>query len=121
MGNSKVERRLTMNKQKTQQHTQNAAQQQEPLQFARPNIVKQLDNDIKIGNVTNLIELLNNSREHLLAKTEDSSMIDSELNEYQEWFADLDTIRAVVDFLTDLNRFCPENLKPERRLASWQK
>lgn len=49
MGNSKVERRLTMNNsQKTQQHTQNAAQQQEPLQFARPNIVKQLDNDIKI-------------------------------------------------------------------------
>nr|DAO38107.1 MAG TPA: hypothetical protein [Caudoviricetes sp.] len=48
MGNSNVERRLTMNTQKTQQHTQNAAQQQEPLQFARPNIVKQLDNDIKI-------------------------------------------------------------------------
>ena len=109
------------NSQKTQQHTQNAAQQQEPLQFARPNIVKLLDIAIKIGIVTNLIDLLNDCREHLLAKTEDSSMIDCELNEYQEWFADLDTIRADVDFLTDLNRFCPENLKPERRLASWQK
>lgn len=109
------------NSQKTQQHTQNAAQQQEPLQFARPNIVKLLDIAIKIGIVTNLIDLLNDCREHLLAKTEDSSMIDCELNEYQEWFADLDTIRAVVDFLTDLNMFCPENLKPERRLASWQK
>lgn len=92
-----------------------APQQQELFDYARPAIVRQLDNDIRTGQITYLIDLLTNSREHLLAKTQDSSMIDCELPEYQHWFADLDTIRAVVDFLKDLNRHCPDNLKPERR------
>lgn len=93
----------------------------EHFDFARPAIVRQLDHDIQSGQITYLIDLLTNSREHLLAKTADSSMIDCELQEYQEWFADLDTIRAVVDFLNDLNRHCPDNLKPERRYQIWQK
>lgn len=92
----------------------------EHFSFARPAIVRQLDHDIQSGQITYLIDLLTNSREHLLAKTNDGSMVDCELQEYQEWFADLDTIRAVVDFLSDLNRHCPDNLKPERRFASWQ-
>ncbi len=101
----------------------NAPQPQQPerFEFARPAIVRQLDHDIQGGQITYLIDLLTNSREHLLAKTQDSSMIDCELREYQEWFADLDTIRAVIDFLSDLNRHCPDNLKPERRYTPWQK
>jgi hypothetical protein len=93
----------------------------EHFEFARPAIVRQLDHDIQSGQITYLIDLLTNSREHLLAKTADGSMIDCELNEYQEWFADLDTIRAVIAFLSDLNRHCPDNLKPERRYQTWQK
>lgn len=92
-----------------------APQQQERFDFATPSIVRQLDHDIKSGQLTYLIDLLANSREHLLAKTQDSSMIDCDLPEYQHWFADLDTIRAVTDFLKDLNRHCPDHLKPERR------
>ena len=93
----------------------------ERFDFARPAIVRQLDHDIQSGQITYLIDLLTNSREHLLAKTADGSMIDCELQEYQEWFADLDTIRAVIAFLSDLNRHCPDNLKPERRYQPCQK
>lgn len=99
----------------------NAPQQPEHFDFARPAIVRQLDHDIQHGQITYLIDLLTNSREHLLAKTADSSMIDCGLKEYQDWFADLDTIRAVIDFLSDLNRHCPDNLKPERRYQIWEK
>lgn len=99
----------------------NQQQQQQPerCRFATPAIVRQLDKQIERGDVANLIDLLTNSREHLLAKTQDSSMIDCELQEYKEYFADLDTIRAVITFLRDLNRNCPEHLKPERRLQ-WE-
>lgn len=99
----------------------NNQQQQQPerCRFATAAIVRQLDKQIECGDVANLIDLLMNSREHLLAKTQDSSMIDCELQEYKEYFADLDTIRAVIAFLRDLNRNCPEHLKPERRLQ-WE-
>lgn len=99
----------------------NQQQQQQPerCRFATAAIVRQLDKQIERGDVANLIDLLMNSREHLLAKTQDSSMIDCELKEYKEYFADLDTIRAVLAFLRDLNRNCPEHLKPERRLQ-WE-
>lgn len=99
----------------------NNQQQQQPerCRFATAAIVRQLDKQIERGDVANLIDLLMNSREHLLAKTQDSSMIDCELKEYKEYFADLDTIRAVIAFLRDLNRNCPEHLKPERRLQ-WE-
>ena len=99
----------------------NNQQQQQPerCRFATAAIVRQLDRQIERGDVANLIDLLMNSREHLLAKTQDSSMIDCELKEYKEYFADLDTIRAVIAFLRDLNRNCPEHLKPERRLQ-WE-
>lgn len=99
----------------------NNQQQQQPerCRFATAAIVRQLDRQIERGDVANLIDLLMNSREHLLAKTQDSSMIDCELQEYKEYFADLDTIRAVIAFLHDLNRNCPEHLKPERRLQ-WE-
>lgn len=99
----------------------NNQQQQQPerCRFATAAIVRQLDRQIERGDVANLIDLLMNSREHLLAKTQDSSMIDCELQEYKEYFADLDTIRAVIAFLRDLNRNCPEQLKPERRLQ-WE-
>lgn len=99
----------------------NQQQQQQPerCRFATDNIVRKLDKQIEQGDVAYLIDLLLNSREHLLAKTQDSSMIDCELKEYKEYFADLDTIRAVIAFLRDLNRNCPEHLKPERRLQ-WE-
>lgn len=99
----------------------NNQQQQQPerCRFATAAIVRQLDRQIERGDVANLIDLLMNSRVHLLAKTQDSSMIDCELQEYKEYFADLDTIRAVIAFLRDLNRNCPEHLKPERRLQ-WE-
>lgn len=99
----------------------NNQQQRQPerCRFATAAIVRQLDKQIERGDVANLIDLLMNSREHLLAKTQDSSMIDCELQEYKEYFADLDTIRAVIAFLRDLNRNCPEHLKPERRLQ-WE-
>ena len=99
----------------------NNQQQQQPerCRFATAAIVRQLDRQIERGDVANLIDLLMNSREHLLAKTQDSSMIDCELKEYKEYFADLDTIRALIAFLRDLNRNCPEHLKPERRLQ-WE-
>lgn len=99
----------------------NQQQQQQPerCRFATAAIVRQLDKQIERGDVANLIDLLMNSREHLLAKTQDSSMIDCELKEYKEYFADLDTIRALIAFLRDLNRNCPEHLKPERRLQ-WE-
>lgn len=99
----------------------NNQQQQQPerCRFATAAIVRQLDKQIERGDVANLIDLLMNSREHLLAKTQDSSMIDCELKEYKEYFADLDTIRALIAFLRDLNRNCPEHLKPERRLQ-WE-
>lgn len=96
-------------------HELAAPQQEERFDYARPDIVRQLDSDIRLGTVTCLIDLLTNCRAHLLARTQDGSMIDCELQEYKEWFADLDTIRAVVDFLKDLNLHCPEHLKPERR------
>lgn len=98
---------------------QQQQQQPERCRFATAAIVRQLDKQIERGDVANLIDLLMNSREHLLAKTQDSSMIDCELQEYKEYFADLDTIRAVIAFLRDLNRNCPEHLKPERRLQ-WE-
>jgi hypothetical protein len=97
----------------------NNQQQPERCRFATDNIVRKLDKQIEQGDVAYLIDLLTNSREHLLSKTQDSSMIDCELQEYKEYFADLDTIRAVIAFLRDLNRNCPEHLKPERRLQ-WE-
>ena len=98
---------------------QQQQQQPERCRFATAAIVRQLDRQIERGDVANLIDLLMNSREHLLAKTQDSSMIDCELQEYKEYFADLDTIRAVIAVLRDLNRNGPEHLKPERRLQ-WE-
>lgn len=112
---------MNSNNNNPKQHPNTAQQQPEHFDFARPAIVRQLDHDIQNGQITYLIDLLTNSREHLLAKTADGSMIDSELKEYQEWFADLDTIRAVIDFLSDLNRHCPDNLKSERRYQIWEK
>lgn len=49
----------------------NQQQQQQPerCRFATDNIVRKLDKQIERGDVAYLIDLLTNSREHLLAKT----------------------------------------------------
>lgn len=104
-----------------QQHEQQPKKEAEELKFATRAIVRELDRAIGGGEVTNMIDLLTNSVEHLMAKTQDKSMLECELKEYKEYFADLDTLRYVKEFLTELNRNCPENLKPERRYAVWER
>ena len=103
----------------------NIQQSQQPkkegveLKYATLSIVRELDDDIKSGRITDMIEFLTNVGERMLSKTMDGSMQDRELQEYKDYFYDLDIINITIRFLKDLNRNCPETFKPERRCAVW--
>lgn len=85
------------------------------LQFARKDLVEQLDRDIERGEVLNLIELCDDLRRDLLRRTEDDRLLDQELEEYQEYFRELNTVRNVIFFLKRLNRYGPVSELEEAR------
>lgn len=89
------------------------------LKYATLSIVRELDDDIKSGRITDMIEFLTNVGERMLSKTMDGSMQDRELQEYKDYFYDLDIINLTIRYLKNLNRNCPETFKPERRCAVW--
>lgn len=103
----------------------NIQQSQQPkkegveLKYATLSIVRELDDDIKSGRITDMIEFLTNVGERMLSKTMDGSMQDRELQEYKDYFYDLDIINLTIRYLKNLNRNCPEGFKPERRCAVW--
>ena len=103
----------------------NIQQSQQPkkegleLKYATLSIVRELDDDIKSGRITDMIEFLTNVGERMLSKTMDGSMQDRELQEYKDYFYDIDIINLTIWFLKNLNRNCPDNFKPERRCAVW--
>ncbi|WP_308229281.1 hypothetical protein [uncultured Prevotella sp.] len=89
------------------------------MKYATLSIVRELDDDIQNGRVTDMIEFLTNVGERMLSKTMDGSMQDRELQEYKDYFYDIDIINLTIRFLKNLNRNCPDNFKPERRCAVW--
>lgn len=103
----------------------NIQQNQQPkkdgieIKYATLSIVRELDDDIQNGRVTDMIEFLTNVGERMLSKTMDGSMQDRELQEYKDYFYDIDIINLTIRFLKNLNRNCPEAFKPERRCAVW--
>lgn len=103
----------------------NIQQSQQPkkdgieMKYATLSIVRELDDDIQNGRVTDMIEFLTNVGERMLSKTMDGSMQDRELQEYKDYFYDIDIINLTIRFLKNLNRNCPYNFKPERRCAVW--
>ena len=103
----------------------NIQQSQQPkkdgieMKYATLSIVRELDDDIQNGRVTDMIEFLTNVGERMLSKTMDGSMQDRELQEYKDYFYDIEIINLTIRFLKNLNRNCPEAFKPERRCAVW--
>lgn len=103
----------------------NIQQSQQPkkdgieMKNATLSIVRELDDDIQNGRVTDMIEFLTNVGERMLSKTMDGSMQDRELQEYKDYFYDIEIINLTIRFLKNLNRNCPEAFKPERRCAVW--
>lgn len=85
------------------------------LRFARQEIVERLDREIERGDVLNLIELLDDLRRDLLKRTEDGRLFDKDLDEYQEYFSELTTVRTVMEFLERLNEFGPVSELTEAR------
>lgn len=103
----------------------NIQQNQQPkkdgieMKYATLSIVRELDDDIQNGRVTDMIEFLTNVGERMLSKTMDGSMQDRELQEYKDYFYDIEIINLTIRYLKNLNRNCPEAFKPERRCAVW--
>ena len=103
----------------------NIQQSQQPkkdgieMKYATLSIVRELDDDIQNGRVTDMIEFLTNVGERMLSKTMDGSMQDRELQEYKDYFYDIEIINLTIRFLKNLNRNCHDNFKPERRCAVW--
>lgn len=103
----------------------NIQQSQQPkkdgieMKYATLSIVRELDDDIQNGRVTDMIEFLTNVGERMLSKTMDGSMQDRELQEYKDYFYDIEIINLTIRYLKNLNRNCPEVFKPERRCAVW--
>ena len=62
------------------------------LKYATLSIVRELDDDIQNGRVTDMIEFLTNVGERMLSKTMDGSMQDRELQEYKDYFYDIEII-----------------------------
>ena len=102
-----------------QQNVQQPKREGEELKYATRSIVRELDDDIQNGRVTDMIEFLTNVGERMLSKTMDGSMQDRELQEYKDYFYDIEIINLTIRFLKNLNRNCPEAFKPERRCAVW--
>ena len=81
----------------------NIQQSQQPkkdcieMKYATLSIVRELDDDIQNGRVTDMIEFLTNVGERMLSKTMDGSMQDRELQEYKDYFYD-------IDFLTQSSK-----------------
>ena len=103
----------------------NIQQSQQPkkdgieMKYATLSIVRELDDDIQNGRVTDMIEFLTNVGERMLSKTMDGSMQDRELQEYKDYFYDIEIINLTIRFLKYLNRNCPDNFMAERRCAVW--
>ena len=110
----------------TNDNTQQTQQAQQPkaaevFECATLDVVRELDKDIKRGEITSIIEFLTNVGEHLLQKARHGSMTDLELKEYKDYFYDLEIIDYVIGYFKSLNRNCPTKLKPERRCDVWGK
>lgn len=101
------------------QSAQQPKKEGEELKYATRSIVRELDDDIQNGRVTDMIEFLTNVGERMLSKTMDGSMQDRELQEYIDYFYDIEIINLTIRYLKNLNRNCPDNFKPERRCAVW--
>lgn len=104
-------------KQQTQQAQQPEAA--EVFECATTDVVRELDKDIKRGEITGIIEFLTNVGEHLLQNARNGSMTDLELQVYKNYFYDLEIIDYVIGYFKSLNRNCPTKLKPERRCDTW--
>lgn len=108
----------------TNDNTQQTQQAQQPkaaevFECATTDIVRELDKDIKRGEITGIIEFLTNVGEHLLKKARNGTMTDLDLQEYKDYFYDLEIIGYVIGYFKSLNRNCPAKLKPERRCDTW--
>lgn len=108
----------------TNDNTQQAQQAQQPeaaevFECATTDVVRELDKDIKRGEITGIIEFLTNVGEHLLKKACNGTMTDLELQEYKDYFYDLEIINYVIGYFKSLNRNCPTKLKPGRRCDTW--